>query len=273
LNLSKLTEYDVADVQSKIIQKNKEMIKDLNKIIDDIYIKRNVIINQKTAFSIQDIVENLGDMKIASEYMLTKDKVDNLLAVKRFIVDLYKDQVKSSIDNEKKQDKELYNLKLKAFMDTTKNAVSNNPEYYFKALELLKKVIADGEKLNLIEDESTSNGLFVRKIKNERLEYKYKNNGINLQCQIEKRENDRNYSYMINGLLGKGTAEIMYSISLDTVDKKTEQIEFILGLDYLWMNYERVFIEKNDKKTETSDKNEALNKSIIDKAIDDMFFS
>jgi hypothetical protein len=272
INQEKITKYDVREIEKKIIEKNEELKKEIDRLMENVNKRKEVIIDNKMKFSIEDVITQLGNVKFTNEYAITKDKIDNLFAVKKFIVNMYNDQFTASIAKEKKTDIDLYTLKQKAFLDTLRNAITNNPEYFYKSVELIKKLINSGKKVVISGDEKQRDVIQVKLIEDSCIEYEYENDGIVLKSRLSKNINEVNCSYNINGMIGKGVSEVLYSISLTTIDKKYEQIEHMLGFDYLWAYYEQAYMEYHNKKVDASKRNEDINKNIIDKALDDLLF-
>jgi hypothetical protein len=276
INLNKITQYDVRETEKRIIEKNNELIKEINKIDQNFRKKNEVTIDKNMLFNIQDIVQQLGSIKISNDYAITKDKIDNLFAAKKFIADIYHSQFKNTIEKEKKMDRDMYALREKTFLEVIKNSISNNPEYYFRTTELIKKLISLGKKISIEEDlekKDTSDNIKIFPIGLSNIEYYYSFSGLSFDCNIKRSIDSERAFYEISGIIGKGLSEILYSINLKTVDNKIEQIEHVLGLDYLWLYFEKAYIELKSKNDTSSNKNETLNKTVIDKAIDELLFN
>jgi hypothetical protein len=273
INKEKIGKYDAKAIEKRIIDKNREVKNKIDRIMESINKRKEIILDSKIRFSIKEIINQLSDIKILNEYAIAKDKIDNLFAVKKFIVELYENQFAATIANEKKNEKKFYELKLKTFLDMLRNAIANNPEYFFKTLELIKKLISAGKKVEIANEENQKDVIKVKLVEENCIEYEYMYNGIAIKARVKKRLNDSNCQYEINGMIGKGSSEVIYSIGLATIDKKIEQIEHLLGFDYLWAYYEKAYLDYHSKIADATTKYDKINKDIIDKAIDDLLFS
>jgi hypothetical protein len=274
IDLSKMSQFDIKETEKRIIEKNSEIEQRINQLIANITKRTGIVVDAKETFLIEDIVSQLSDARIQHEYGFTRDKIDYLLLVKRFIVDIYNDLLKNSIDKEKKMDKDFYLLKEKTFLEAIRSAEKDNPEYFYKTQEVLKKKISENTRAEIYDgtSERPKNAVLFQLIDSTSLNIYYNHDGVLIDCSISKKENENNYSYQINGMLGKGVSEIKYRISFSTVDKRYEQIEHVLGFDFIWTNYEKAYMEYVDRKDERTNKSEEMNKKIIGDAIDDLLF-
>jgi hypothetical protein len=274
IDLSKLSQFDIKEIEKRIIEKNTELEQRINQLIASIAKRTGIAVDKKEAFQINDIIGQLSEARIQHEYGFTRDKIDYLFSVKRFIANMYNEIFKNSVDKEKKAEKNFYLLKEKTFLEEIRNAEKNNPEYYFKTQEVLKKKIFENTKVDIYDGKSErpKNTVLFQLIDSESLNVFYNHDGILLDCSISKKENENNFSYLINGMLGKGVSEIKYHISFTTVDKLYEPKEHILGFDFIWTNYEKAYIEYVNSKDASQNKVEEMNKNIINNAIDDLLF-
>jgi len=275
INVKSISKYDIRETEKSIIEKNEKTKKIIKTLLESIAKTCEIIVDKRMAFSIPDVISQLGSMKIYDDYAITKDKIENLLAVKRFIASIYEDQLSNIHTNEKNLDKDFYKLKEKTFLEVIRNGKSANPEYYFKSLELVKKLIASGKTIHIDNEESGAQMdeilLFVHVA--DTIEYQYSYNGITVKCSIVKRVLENGNLYDIHGLIGKGLSEVPYSIYLKTIDTRVEQIERMLGIEFLRSYYEKAYIDHQNIDKTYAIKNDELNKSIVGKAIDDILFT
>jgi hypothetical protein len=274
IDLSKLSQFDIKEIEKRIIEKNTELEQRINQLIATISKRTGIAVDQKEKVLISDVIHQLGEARIQHEYGFTSDKIECLFSVKRFIDDIYVELTKHSVDKEKKIEKDVYLIKEKTFLGDLRNAETNNPAYYFKTKEVLKKKISENTKVEIYDGKSErpKNTVLFQLIDSASLNVFYNHDGILLDFSISKKENGNNYSYYINGILGKGVSEIKYHISFTTVDKQYEQIERTLGIDFIWTNYKKAYMEYLNSKDASQNKVEEMNKNIISNAIDDLLF-
>jgi hypothetical protein len=275
INIKSLTKYDIRETEKRIIEKNNEIRQMIKTLLSSIAKTCEIIVDKRMIFSITDVISQLSSIKIYNDYAITKDKIENMLAVKRFITGIYEDQLSNIHAIEKNLDKDFYKLKEKTFMQIIRNGNSNNPEYYFKSLELIKKLIATGKYIRIGSEKNNAqmDEIILFAHGEDTIEYQYSYNGITVKFTIIKRILENGNQYEITGMIGKGLSEVPYSINLKTIDTKVEQIERMIGIDFLWSYYEKTYIDLHTQKESSSAKNEELNKTIVGKAIDDILFN
>jgi hypothetical protein len=274
VNINKITQFDLREFEKRIIDKNNGFIKEIEKITDDIEKKKDILIDNRMIFSIEDILKQLSEIRIENEYAITKDKIDNLFAIKRFIADIYFTQFKNVIENEKKLDKDLFSIKEKTFLEVLRNGKCVNPQFYFKTLEIVKKLIAEGKTTSIwIDGNELERGIIWMKEENSScIIFKYSNDGLEIDACIGKYANEKDYKYKVIGSISKGVSCVNYSIEINTFPNQFEQIEHMLGYDFLQANYEKNYIDYSKKKDDAYQRNEEINKTIVNKAIDDILF-
>ncbi len=273
IKVDEISPYDIRDTEKRIIEKNRELQKRFHDWLELIDKKCDVTIDRTMRFSIGDIVTELSGLRISGDYALTRDKIENLLAEKRFLLKIDARQTKESLAAEKQLERDLFAVKEKSFLEIIRYAQSRNPEAYFKSLEILKKLI-DGGTPVAIDDTAEKNldEVRVRAEVDGGVRFRYECGGMAIACKVARRPAEKRTRFDIDGSLGKGASSIDYSIALTSADERTEQIERWIGLEYLFSHYEKAYMEHHEKEEARKERSERLDKNIVYKAVDDFLF-
>ena len=226
-------------------------------------------------FSIQDVAEKLGSARINSERALTQDKVEDLFAVKNFIIRLYESQTSPREERESSIEKELLKVKERAFLDAIRGSQSTNAGYFFRSVEIVKKFVKDGRKMRLCEaDESpgAEGEILFTPRGEQKIELGYRSEGLILSIVAGKTPLGGSVGYSIQGFIEKGASKVEYRIETTIAREYVAQKERLMGLDYLWSQFDKVYLEAQRSREEGRRRQEDQARAAVDKAIDDILF-
>jgi hypothetical protein len=172
-------------------------------------------------------------------------------------------------------DRELFELKEKAFLEAIRNAAATNPEYYFKALELIKKMIQEGKAVVIgpTEGQGQRDEIVIDVEGEGRVRYSYAFGGLSLTCEVSKKTIDGRMEYGMEGVLGKGPSEVPFSLRYRTVDDRNGQIEKSIGFESLWAYFEKARLDFQARRESGAKSREEATKKIVDEALDDLLFN
>lgn len=230
-------------------------------------------------FSIKDVADKLGSARINSERALSRDKVENLFAVKNFIIRLYESQTAPREEREAAIEKELLKVKERAFLDAIRGSRSVNPEYFFRSMEIIRKFVKDGKRVRFCGSEEepgvVDEILFLSRSgagSGQEIELRYRADGLWISLVAGKSSLGDSVSHSIRGFIEKGEARVEYSLETTIGNAYAAQKERLMGLDYLWSQFDRVYLEARNRFDELISRHEAASKAAVDKAIDDLLF-
>jgi len=226
-------------------------------------------------FSIQDVAEKLGAARINSERALSQDKIENLFAVKNFIIRLYESQTAPREERESSIERELLKVKERAFMDAIRGSQAVNPGYFFRSVEIVKKFVKDGKKPRFCEDEGCPGNadeiLFIARGE-QKIEVSYRTEELRLSILAAKAPIGASVGYSIQGFVEKGASKVEYRIETTIAREYVAQKERLMGLDYLWSQFDKVYLEAQRSREEGRRRQEDQARAAVDKAIDDILF-
>ena len=226
-------------------------------------------------FSPQDVVQMLGAARFQGAYAMTKDKVENLLAIKKFCLKLSDSITADARKKESELEKELLRVKEKTFLEVLRNSEASNPEYFLKSMYILGKFIGDGKTVRICDADADVGNLdeilfFVRG--ENRIELRYKCNGLWLSTMAGKGARKDGIGHSVKGFIEKGVDRVEYRFDVTLPFGTLEQKERLLGLDYLWSLFDRIYLETKGRYDDGQRRQEAASKAAVDKAIDDILF-
>ena len=226
-------------------------------------------------FSIQDVAEKLGSARINSDLALGQDKIENLFAVKNFIIRLYESQTAPRAERESSIERELLKVKERAFLEAIRDSQATNPEYFFRSVEIIKKLVRDGKKPRLREEEGNAadqDGILFSARGEQEMEVDYGSGELRLSILAGKAPLGGSVGYSIQGLVEKGASRVEYRIETAIAKEYVVQKERLMGLDYLWSQFDKVYLEAQGRREEGRRRQEEEARSAVDKAIDDILF-
>lgn len=273
-DLEKMDSYNLREHEKCFIESAKELHKSISKLLETADKKYCIIIDKNAFFDINEIIIKLRDKSMYSEYLLSKDKVDNLLSLKTLIIKIYEYQTKNAINKEKEMDKQFYQLKENTFIQCLRNKENRNAEYLFRSIQLIKKMVSsEGKKIEIDKPEDGLSSNILMSMDSNKLLLTYDWSGLKLNILMEKTNNKYQLSYRIDGTISKGGAAVEYLINETVLFENEKIFERISGIDFLYEQYEKAVIHKQSEENNKHNENEMKNKKILDKAIDDMLFS
>jgi len=273
-NLKDVTVYNVREKEKAFIEDSKALHGEFESFLTRVDRSCGVRIDRNMLFSISDIVEKLSSTKLYSEFGFTKDKVDNLLSIKNLIVGVHKSQIESAAEKEKKLDKQFIELKERTFNESVRSAGNKNAIYCFRSVELLKKFIQGGASAAIINDDRALNGNEIGfRIKGEqRIIVEYSFGGLSIEMDVEKGKTDTYLTYKVIGSIEKGVSKVDFRIDESVSFVNGVAFERVSGIDFLWAQYEKAYIDFQQARQKLGKKQEQLDREIVDKAIDDLLF-
>lgn len=226
-------------------------------------------------FSPQDVVQMLGATRFQGAYAMTKDKVENLLAVKKFCLKLSDSITAEARKKETELEKELLRVKEKTFLEVLRNSEASNAEYFLKSMTIVRKFIGEGKPVRICDADADTGNLdeilfFVRG--ESTIELRYKCNGLWLSMIAAKGARKDGIGHSVKGFIEKGVYRVEYRFDVTLPPGALEQKERLLGLDYLWSLFDRVYLETKGRYDDGQRRQEAASKAAVDKAIDDILF-
>lgn len=226
-------------------------------------------------FSIQDVAEKLGSARINSDLALGQDKIENLFAVKNFIIRLYESQTAPREERESSIERELLKVKERAFLEAIRGAQATNPEYFFRSVEIIKKLVRDGKKPRLREEDGNAadqDGVVFSARGEQEMEVDYGSGELRLSIIAGKSPLGGSVGYSIQGLVEKDGSRVEYRIDTTIGKDYVAQKERLMGLDYLWSQFDRVYLEAQGRREAGRRRQEEQARAAVDKAIDDILF-
>jgi hypothetical protein len=276
IKIADITKMTVREVEKKVIEKIKDLHKDIEEVINDLSKRYNIKAENKNSYDIPSIIRDLSLARLHGDYAITLDKIGNLQSVKAFINRIYESQVGTDTSKDNMLDKELQRIKEKSFSESIKGAEAQNAEYFYKTVEIIKKMISDGKEviMQIGDDEHSNRDIFRFQTKGEnKVKVQYRFNGLGLIIDILKTPLDKNIEYNIVGSIEKGVSKIDYKIKTKIEKQYLEQKERLLGVDYLWAQYDKAFLAFQKSENIQNNTHENLDKANIDKAINDILFN
>lgn len=273
--LEKITRFNIRESEKVFVDAARQAHQMYLKQVESAEKRFGLAIERNTLFDITEIIARLKDKSVYTEYMVSKDKIDNLLSVKTLINAIYENQTKRSIENEANMDKQLFQIKEKAFLQSLFNAANINPLYFYKAVQLFKKyVINEGKQVVPATPGSAAGGsVLVGKDSANEYSMEYRSTDINLSVRVSKIIRSGSFLYAVAGEIEKGTAKVEFRVNETVPADKELSFERITGIDFVFGQYESMMIRLQTSEDSLKLKEEALNKKIVDKAIDDLLFS
>lgn len=226
-------------------------------------------------FSIQDVAAKLGSARINSDLALGQDKIENLFAVKDFIIRLYESQTAPREEGNPSVERELLKVKERAFLDAIRGAQATNPEYFFRSVEIIKKLVRDGKKPMLREEEGNAadqDAILFSARGEQEMEVDYGSGELRLSILAGKAPLGGSVGYSIQGLVEKGGSRVEYRIETTIGKDYVAQKERLMGLDYLWSQFDRVYLEAQGRREAGRRRQEEEARAAVDKAMDDILF-
>lgn len=273
-DLKTISNFNIREREKAFSRAAESIHKDFSRLFEQVDKKYNVIIDKKTLFKISDVVKNLKDSSYKAEYLITADKIDNLLSIKTLIIQIYESQIKKAVEKEKEMDRQFIELKEKTFLQMI-HGNNSNATYLFKACELMRKYISQETKAKISSEDAKRERNVIEYWGNESsgLNMSYSSDGLSVFMRIGKIGEGNSLRYDVGGFIEKGTAKVEYMIREFVSFDKELVFERVSGLDCILEQYEKAFIEFRSKENDGKKREENLNKSIVDKAIDDILFN
>ncbi len=275
IRLADITPSSAKDVEKKTISKVREVRDDVGDVIATFKKKCGLTIDRGLLHDIPAIIKDLSLARLHGDYAITLDKIDNLLVVKTFIVKIYESQVRAEPSRDAKVEKELLRIKEKSFLETIRGAEAKNPEYFYKTIELLKRLIGSGKPVCVQVGEDEDGGrdeIRFRTRGENRIQVLYNFNGLGLSAEVMKNPTASTVEYSILGYIEKGVSKVEYGLRAAINVQSLEQKERLMGLDYLWSQYEKAYMAMQRSETARQSSHESLDKQNVDKAINEILF-
>ena len=273
---------DVSSINSFNLREREQSFRDssihLHKAFSDLFSlvdkRYSLSIDPNALFSISETISQLKDSTYKSNYLITLDKIDNLLAIKRLIINIYERQFGVETNSEKTLNKNFYDLKEKTYLNILRG-INKNPVYLFKATELLKRFIGQDIKSHLTVEEATREYNIIEFWGNDvsRLTCYYAFDGIILNIVLSKKLANSVIAYSICGFVEKGTAKVDFVVNESILVESEIVFERVSGIDIIISQYEKLMLEDRIRQKGANEKNESLNKSIVNEAIDSILFT
>jgi hypothetical protein len=275
VKMNEITEYNIRDFEQRIIKKLEGSKTEISKFNLGIEKKYALHIDRKSVFSINDIVNRLSSSKIYGNYALTKDKLDSLLVIRRFIIGFYESLIGKSANRERQLDKDFFDLKQKTFLVSLRNDSNKNPDIFFLSISLIRKMIYENKRISIAEpgkDISNMDEVFIRIGGENDISIQHHVAGKKINCRISKIPKDDYCSYSISGGLEMGGGVIEFQIEEEVRRTAIESFEHVIGLDYIESQYDKAFLayskEYNDMKNRLE---EHQRKKVVDAALNELF--
>ncbi len=275
VKLDEITRYNVKDHEKRIVAKLTEAKSAIASFTASIDAKLKLTIDPRAAFSINDIVARLGESKIYGSFALTKDKLDDLLVLRRFIVRFYEALVGKAKKNEKKLDKDFYDLKLKTFLGSLRNPSNRNPDFYFLSVSLFTKLLTEGIALSIADPGqaiANRDEVFFFIVGENKFVIAHNFGGKRLRCELSKLGTARGYRYEIAGSIEMKGENVEYSIQEDIPSERIESFEHIMELDFLWSQYDRAYLAHSREYNDLKNRAEEGGKSRVQAAAFEALF-
>ena len=251
---SKLTEYNELERKIELEKSFNEII---NEIDNEIELYR-VSIDGNKLFRVDDIIETLTVRN--KDILLLPSDIRNLFTYKDFDKNKkIEEQLNKDLDElRKKQDEELAEFKLKAFMELlTKESNENvNPDLFYKINKkiLYETPIKDINYIEGHEDEDTlKNGTFFIKAQKE-LKVIQKKDGLSIRYSINILDAGTDFIVHIQGSIKVGEQEESFRIYERYSDKQATAVLNGYKLKELIEIFNELFIEKYRKNDQSANK-------------------
>jgi hypothetical protein len=275
VRLDDISRYNVREHEQRIMRKLDEAKAAIAGFTAGIDKQLAIPIDRKAPFSIDDIVTKLGGSRIYGDYAFTKDKLDSLLVIRKFIIAFYESMIGKADASERKLDKDFYELRLKTFLGGLRNSGDRNAEFAFMSISLFRKLIMDGTKV-LIADPgkeiANRNELFIYIGGERQIIIAHSFGGTALRSEIAKAESGAVWEYKLTGFIELKGERVEYSIHEEVRPESLESFEHILGLDYVWSQYDKAFLSYSKEYNELKDRVDELGKQKIRSAAFDILF-
>ncbi|MGO8695733.1 MAG: hypothetical protein ACLQMF_18885 [Rectinemataceae bacterium] len=273
-NLNEITRYSVREKEKVFVGEARALHGNFESFAAKIEKSHDVVIDKDMPFSISDIVEKLSGTRLYSDFSFTKDKVDNLLSVKKLIADIYRSRMATDIEKERSLDRQFVELKERAFNESVRSERAKNQIYCFRSAELIKKFITDGSAAKIVDADRAPEGNDVGfAIRGEnKITIRYGYDGLSIEMNLEKRKSDRFLNYTVEGYIEKGVSKIEFGMDENVSFGNIASFERVTGIDFLWAHFEKAYVEYQHSRQGSGERQERLDKKIVDKAIDDLLF-
>lgn len=275
VKLDEISKYNIREYEQRIGQKLDEAKAAIAKFTAGIDKKLALPIDRKGSFSIDDIVTKLGGSRIYGDYAFTKDKLDSLLVIRRFIIAFYESMIGKAEASERKLDKDFYELRLKTFLGSLRNPGDRNADFAFLSISLFRKLAMDGTKVLIADpgkDIANRNELFIFIGGDRQIVIAHSFAGTRIRCEIAKAEASAMWNYGLTGYIELKGERVEYSIDEEVRREGLESFEHILGLDYIWAQYDKAFLSYSKEYNELKDRVDELGKQKIKSAAFDILF-
>ncbi|HUW42270.1 MAG TPA: hypothetical protein VMV90_14785 [Rectinemataceae bacterium] len=269
-----ITQYNVREKEKAFEDDAKSLHGDFEAFAAKHEKNRDIVIDKNMPFDVRDIAEKLSSPKLYAEFSFTKDKVDKLLSVRKLIEEIYRNATADSAERERKLDRQFVELKEKAFNESLRSPKNRNQIYFFRSVALLNKLIADGSSARIVNDDRPLEGNDVGfSIHGEdRIAILYRYGGLSIELGVSRQRSERFVKYAVKGFIEKALSKVEFSIDENVSSGGTASFERVTGLDALWSRYEKAYAEFQRSTRDSGNRQEQLDKEIVDKAIDDLLF-
>lgn len=276
LDVSRLTEYTLREAEAIFIKACEALHKDFTRLFDQVDRKFEVKMDPLAAFDIADIISNLKEGSNRMETLLTRDKIDNLLSIKSLIIDIYESQVRGTVarEKEKGEEKALYAIREKTFLQCLHNPDNRNPVHFFKLGLLIKKLLSEGTPSLLLEQgqDGRAGAILVTRDEQNSMAFSYSKEGLAFSFSLARWKESSKTWYRIIGKVGKPGSTLDFSI-LEFVMPGTEStFEKVSGIDVQRDIFERLLIQASKDGEDGGRKDDERRKKDIDDSLDDLLF-
>jgi hypothetical protein len=275
VKLGDITQYNIREYEQRIMRELGEACGSIAAYTGAIDRKLSPVIDRGARFSIDDIVKKLGGSRIHGEYALTKDRLDNLLVIRRFIIDFYESMVGSSASRGKKLDKDFYELRLKTFLGGLRGRGNRNPDFAFLAISLCRKLVLDGTEVAIADpgkDLANRSELFIFIGGEDKIAIAHSFGGTSIRCEVARAESGAAWKYRLTGFVEMKGERVEFAIDEDVLKESLQSFEHLLGLDFVWAQYDKAFLAYSRDYNELKDRSESLGKQKIKDAAFDILF-
>jgi hypothetical protein len=275
VKLGDISKYNIREYEQRIERKLDEAKAAIDRFTAGIDKKLSLPIDRKGYFSIDDIVAKLGSSRIYGDYAFTKDKLDSLLVIRKFIIAFYESMVGLTKASEKKLDKDFYELRLKTFLGCLHDSNDRNADFAFLSVTLFRKLILDGAKVLIADpgkDLANRNELFIFIGGERQIVIVHSFGGTRLRCEIGKADSGTVCEYRLTGFIELKGERVEYSIEESVRRESVESFEHILGLDFIWAQYDKAFLAYSKEYNELKDRGGEQTKAKIKDAAFDILF-
>ena len=276
LDVSSLTEYTLREAEAIFIQASEGLHRDFSRLFDQVDRKYEVRMDPLAAFDIADIINSLKEGSNRMEALLTRDKIDNLLSIKSLIIEIYQSQVRGTVESEKEkgEEKALYAIREKTFLQYLHNPEDRNPIHFFKIGLLIKKLMSEGVQTILVEhgQEGSPGAILVAEGEQNSVDFSYRKDGLAFSFSLARWKESSQTWYRIIGEVGKPGLASDFSI-LEYVMPGTEStFEKVSGIDVQRDIFERLLIQKTKDDQDKGKMDDEKKRKSIDDSLDDLLF-